>query len=915
MVQLDSLKELLLQRWYALKHALGLGARSRRSMQRLSQDKKRLVWMRALRYAAVASLALIVLGVVVFLGLLVYYAKDLPKSGEIIRRTGFSTKIYDRNGKLLDDVFADENRTFVPLSDIPQSLRDASVAIEDKDFYHHKGIDLLVFVRAPYYLITQQRIVGGSTLTQQLVKKALLSDERTIERKVKQIILSLLIEQRFSKDQILEMYLNEVPYGGTAYGVGAASEYYFGKPVQQLDMLQSAILAGLPQRPTAYSPLAGKTDTNGELLWQERTRGVLRRMKEDGYISTDDYEVALNQIGDVTFEGGKSTLIAPHFVFYVLDQLEQMYGPDLVQAGGLKVTTSLDLDLQTEAQTVVAEEIEKVASLNITNGAAMVMDPNTGEILSMVGSKNFNDQDIDGQFNVAVQGLRQPGSSIKPVVYLTLLRQGYTPGSMMIDVETTFQRNEQEKPYQPKNYDGRFRGPVSLRTSLGSSLNVPAVKALAKVGLPTFLTQAYSMGFGTLAPTQENLQRLGLSVALGGGEVHLIDSTSAFSAFANGGYRVEPTSILKVEDRNGAVLFEHRAVQGETVMTPEEAYVIDNILSDDSARTPAFGANSKLNVSPNVAVKTGTTNDQRDNWAIGWSRSLMVGVWVGNNDNSAMKSVASGVSGATPIWQRIIQFALKNGYSAPDWEVPEGIEPISVDAISGYPAHDEFPVKNEIAIRGLMPSSPDPIHLKLKLCKGENKLATDARVASGDYEEKEFVRLAEQDPYSEDGVNRWQEGIDAWVAPQPENFYKPPTEYCGDQSDVFVVLERPENEHNYDSENIEFKVKADSGAGIEKIEIIVDDKVVETVESKDYSGTITIKKGRHTVWAKAYARDGKTKDSDKRKIGTGGETWNVPTPTPTAVPTVAATATPTTAAPTPTPTLGIVLPPTSTPTP
>ena len=883
--------------WHKIKHKLGIGARSRRASQYLSHEEHRLVWMKAFRYGALISLILVILGIAVFLGMLAFYAKDLPKAGEAIRRSGFSTKILDRNGKLLDDVFSDENRTFVPLSVIPQTLRDASIAIEDKEFYKHQGIDLLVFIRTPYYLITQQRIVGGSTLTQQLVKKALLSDERTLTRKIKQIVLSLLIEQRFTKDQILEMYLNEVPYGGTAYGVGAASEFYFGKSVQDLTMVESAILAGLPQRPTAYSPLAGKTDENGEPLWKERTKGVLRRMSEDNYITALAYEDAMSQLETIAFEGKRSTMAAPHFVFYVLNQLEETYGPELVQSGGLQVTTSLDLDLHNEAQKIVSEEIEKVTKLNITNGSVLVMNPNNGEILSMVGSRNFNDQEIDGQFNVAADGLRQPGSSIKPVVYLTLLRLGYTPASMMIDVDTTFQRNEQEKPYSPKNYDGKFRGPVSLRNSLGSSLNVPAVKALAKVGLETFLNQAYAMGFNTLEPSQENLQRLGLSVALGGGEVHLIDSATAFSSFANGGYRVDPVAILKVVDRNGTILFEHRAVTGEAVMTPEEAYVIDNILSDDSARAMAFGSNSKLNVSPNIAVKTGTTNDQRDNWAIGWSRELLIGAWVGNNDNSAMKTVASGISGATPIWQRLFLYALKNGSSAPAWEIPSGIETVSVDTVSGYPTHDDFPAKTEIVIKGLLPSSPDPIHLKLKLCRGQNKLATDAQAVSGDYDEKEFVRLAETDPYSQDGVNRWQQAIDAWIAPQPNDLYKPPTEYCGNQSDVSVVMERPENEKKYDSENVEFVIKADSGAGIEKLEIIVDEKVVETVESREYRGTINLKKGRHTVWAKAYARDGKSQESEKKKIGTGGEDWQVPSATPaptlTPVPTLIPTTIPT----------------------
>lgn len=890
---------------YYWRAKLGFPSHSRRAVSRLSRQQRKLRWVRFLRYFALASVIAVVGGIVLFFGLLLYYTKDLPKSGEIMSRSGFSTKILDRNGKLIGDAFSDENRTFVSLENIPQSLREATIAIEDKDFYLHQGIDLLVFVRAPYYLITERRIVGGSTLTQQLVKKALLSDERTIVRKLKQVILSLLLEQRYSKDQILEMYLNEVPYGGTAYGAAAASEYYFGKSVTDLSVVESAILAGLPQRPTAYSPIAAKTDENGELLWKNRTKGVLRRMREDNYITTLVYEESLQQLDDFTFSRKSSSLAAPHFFFYVLNELEEMYGPEMVQSGGLQVTTSLDITLQEEAQTIVAEEVEKVVNLNITNGSAMMMNPKSGEILAMVGSRNFNDTEIDGQFNVATQGLRQPGSSIKPAVYLSLLRMGYGPGSMMIDVDTNFQRTAAERAYSPKNYDGRFRGPVSLRNSLGSSLNIPAVKALAKVGIEQFLTQAYAMGFVTLEPTEENLKRLGLSVALGGGEVHLIDSTAAFSSFANGGFRVNPVSILKVTDRSGSTLYEHRTVQGSSVMTPEESYVINHILSDDSARAIAFGTNSRLNVSPYVAVKTGTTNDQRDNWAIGWSSELLVGVWVGNNDNSAMKQVASGVSGATPIWQRIFQFALKNGFSAPSWNTPDGIEVVSLDAVSGYPAHDDLPAKNEIAIKGLSPASPDPIHQKLRLCKGENKLATDAQITAGNYEEKIFIRLFEDDPYSQDGINRWQEAINTWTAAQEGDLYKPPSEYCGDQADLFVVLERPFNEHSYEGETVDIVVKADSGAGIEKIEIIANDKVVEVVESREYRGNITLPKGRYTIWAKAYARDGKTKESDRKKLGTVGESWQLPTPTPTQAPLPSPT--PTVATPTPTPT-GVVMP-------
>ena len=893
--------------------------RRKAASRRQKKPRFQFSWLKFFQWSAILAAVGLAVSILAFIFFFIKYARTLPDPGQAVRRAGFSTKILDRNGEVLYDLYNDQYRIPVKIDQVPQNLIDATVSIEDKEFYTHKGFDPFVIVRTPYYLVVKGRVVGGSTLTQQLVKKALLSDERSLERKFKQIVLALEMERKFSKDQILEMYLNEVPYGGPAYGVGAAAKMYFDKPVSDLTLVESAILAGLPQRPTAYSPFSGKKTKDGELLWQYRTKGVLRRMYEDGKITKEEYEQALADLDKVQFKKGGGGMQAPHFIFYVKNQLEKMYGPDVIETGGLTVKTSLDLKLQQKAEEIVAEEIDKVEKLNITNGSAMVMDPNTGEILVMVGSKDFYSQDIDGQFNVAVDGLRQPGSSIKPVVYLTLMRQkSFTPSSMMIDTPTVFQRDENDKPYAPKNYDGKFRGPVPLRYALGSSLNIPAVKAIAKVGIKPVLEQAYRMGFVTLEPTKENLSRLGLSVALGGGEVHLIDSVTAYSAFANGGYKVEPVSILEVKNKDSKVIFEHKQNQGEAVMTPAEAYLIDNILSDDNARSLAFGLNSKLNVSPYVAVKTGTTNDQRDNWAIGWSRKALVGTWVGNNDNSPMKRVASGISGATPIWRRIMLAAIEAGYKPEPWEQPEEVEAVEVDKISGYPAHDGFPVRHDVAIKGTLPSLPDPYHTKLKLCRGENKLATDAKIAAGDYEEKEFIVLKEEDPYSTDGKNRWQEGIDSWIAQNPDPKYHYPTEYCGDQGDVYVELKRPENEKNYDNNEIEFEVKADAGSGIEKIEIFASGKLIKTVDGHEFKGKIKLDSGRYEVWAKAYSRDGKEKESRKNKIGVGGITWDVPTPTATPVPTKVPTPTPTkkpqpSVSPTPT-TPAISVTPTPTPT-
>ena len=870
--------------------------RARSRLQRhsqLSPEQKKLLYYKWLRFGAFGALIGVVLMMVLFFVAVAWFSKELPKPGEVVRRQGFSTKIYDRNGELLYDLFDDERRNPVSNDEIPEHLKQAVVAIEDKDFYKHSGFDFLTIVRIPYNVIFKQRVVGGSTLTQQLVKNALLTNERSVSRKFKELVLSLQLERKFTKDEILTMYLNEAPYGGTAWGVGTAAEVYFNKDVSELNLVESAILAGLPQRPSAYSPYIGKTDEDGEPLWKVRTRGVLIRMKEDKYITDLAYEEAVASLDSVTFEQSAIDIRAPHFVFYVQSQLEEMLGEEVVNSGGFTVTTTLDWEVQEKAQQVVQEEVSDVEELNITNGAALVMQPDTGEILSMVGSRDYNNDAIGGQFNVVVDGLRQPGSSIKPVTYLTLFQHGYSPSSILVDVPTTFQQNKNIDPYEPKNYDGKFRGPVSVRNSLGSSLNIPAVKALAIVGVDSFLQQAFDMGLVTLEPTQENMQRFGLAATLGGADVHMIDLVSAYSSFANGGTRVEPVSILKVEDPEGKVVYEHRQVEGPEVMTEQEAFLINNILSDNTARLMAFGANSLLNVNSGVAVKTGTTNDQRDNWAIGWSKDVIVGTWVGNNDNSKMKAVASGVSGASPIWRRIIVDVLdREGYDAPVWEMPEGVEKIAVDQISGYPSHDDFPAKEDYFIKGTVPTTPDPIHTFIELCKGERKLANDARIRRGDYDKEEFIVLKEEDPFSEDGVNRWQEAINAWVTGQDDSRYKVPTEYCGDENEVYLNLQDPDDKKNYDEEKVPLKFESESSDGIEKVEIYVNGELRETINDRRYEGTLNLSAGRYEIQAKAYSKSGKTTESGKHKIGTGGVDWEKPEPSPTPTPTPSPTPSP-----------------------
>ena len=822
----------------------------------------------------------VVAGVLLIAFLFIWYAKDLPQPDKIVRKEGFATKIYDRNNELLYDVYADQRRTPVKLEEIPLYLRQATVAVEDKNFYKHGGFDPTGWMRAVVNIVIHRKLQGGSTLTQQLVKNVLLTPERTFIRKIKEFILAVQIERRYSKDEILQMYLNEAPYGGTAWGVESAAEVYFDKKVSDLTLVESAILAGLPQRPSVYSPFG---EDPKAYLW--RTEQVLRRMKEDGYITSEQEEEAKKQIAEVEFAPEGPGFRAPHFVMYVKKLLEERYGTRMVEQGGLRVTTSLDLDLQEEAQAIVAGEIAKVEGIHITNGAALVMDPQTGEILAMVGSKNYNDPDYDGKVNVTLS-LRQPGSAIKPVTYVTAFKKGYTPSTLIMDLKTSFPGGDKPE-YVPVNYDGQYHGPLQVRYALGSSINVPAVKMLALVGLEDMLQTAWEMGFTTLEPTQENLSRLGLSVTLGGGEVRLLDMVSAYSAFANGGYKASPTAILKVTDKDGQILEENKAEKGRRVLTEEQAFLINNILSDNNARLITFGENSLINLQ-GVAAKTGTTNDRRDNWTVGWTPTVMTGVWVGNNDNTEMKQVASGVSGAAPIWRRIILEAMK-GKPAGGFEVPSGMVTAEVDKVSGYRAHDGFLSRMEYFIKGTEPQGEDPVHTKLKICRSEKKLATPVDIARGDYEEKEYFVFKEEDPLTSE--NRWQKGIDEWLAGIGDERYHPPTDYCGTSGQIEVRIEEPENQAKVGS-SFRVVVRPISINKIKKVEIYINNDKKASITSPPFERDFTLADGAYTIKAKAEDEKGNSGESEI-KIGVNLPWDWSPSPTPTLTPTPTLSPTPT----------------------
>lgn len=745
-------------------------------------------------------------------------AFNLPSPDKIVRTQGFSTKILDRNGELLYDIYANQNRTPVELAEIPQYLREATVAIEDKNFYKHQGFDLIGVVRGFFRIFTRGRMAGGSTLTQQLVKNVLLTNDRTIVRKVKEFVLAIQIEKKYEKDEILQMYLNEAPYGGTSWGVGAASEVYFGKKVQDLNLVECAILAGLPQSPSSYSPYSS-TPT----AYVQRTKDVLRRMEEDGYISKEQRDSAIESIAGYVFKPKGASLNAPHFVQYVEKILEETYGQSVVEQGGLTVTTTLDLELQDKAQEIVTNEIAKVEKQHITNGAAVVLNPETGEILSMVGSKNFFADDYDGQVNVTTS-LRQPGSSFKPFTYVTAFKEGYSPATLLMDVPTSFPGGDGQPDYNPVNYDGKYVGPVQVRYALANSRNVPAVKMLAMVGIKDVLQTATDLGLTTLPPTTETLKRVGLSLTLGGGEVRLIDMTVAYSAFVNGGYRVDPVAILKVTDKDGKVLEDNTPQKGKQVLTTGQAFLINSILSDNEARKDTFGLNSYLNIT-NVMAKTGTTNDKKDNWTIGGNSNAMVGVWVGNNDNSSMLNVASGVSGASPIWHDITVQAIK-GKPAVSFKVPDDVNQISVDTVSGYPAHDNFPSRFEYFIRGTEPTLDDPTHLLLKVCKSDGKLATPSDISGNNFDYKEYYLFKEEDPTAKSGAsNKWQEGILNWLSMQTDSKYHPPTEYCGTSDPISISFTGPRDGDSDISSSFTANYTVSSSSTLSEVKLSFDEAV------------------------------------------------------------------------------------------
>lgn len=733
--------------------------------------------LKTMTVLASAALTILVVGLFGVIVVFAYFSRELPNPNRLLERSfELSTRFYDRNDNLIYEVFGDKNRTLVEMKDVNPYVTYATLSIEDSEFYLHKGYSIRGMLRALRNTFTGEGLQGGSTLTQQVIKNTLLTQDRTVVRKIKEFILSLQLENRYSKDEIIQMYLNETPYGGQNYGIYSASKAYFNKLPKDLTVAEAAYLAGLPQRPSYYSqfgvnPEAGLERKN-YVLYLMRERGWIASDGKRHYLSEEDYEAAKSE--ELRFETARVPLEAPHFVFYAKQFLVDLLGEDVVEKGGLKVKTSVDLEVQKLAQETVTNELEEVSqSMNIWNGAMVVLDPKTGQILAMVGSKGYN---LDPQPEGCVSGSsgenscrfdpyvnvalapRQPGSAIKPITYATMLSQGYTSAYPLLDMPVAFEGAAPDKPYIPENYDGIFRGIVPVRRALANSLNIPAVEALKIVGIDNMIDQAEKMGISTFTERQ----RYGLALTLGGGETKLLELTSAFSVFAAKGMYIKPTPVIEVQDSTGKVIYKPKD-PGTRVLDEGAAFLISDILSDDGARSDVFGTGSLLNIPGHtVAVKTGTTDDKRDNYALGFTPSVVVGVWVGNSNNEKMNPyVASGISGASPIWNTFIKAYLKDKADE-KFEPPSNVEKFEVDRLTGGLPYRDFETRKEWFIKGTEPTARSDWYQRLEICEIDGRIANEGCKDAGRTDEKDFVRVTA--PYSE-----WQPAVDAWIKEKYED--------------------------------------------------------------------------------------------------------------------------------------------------
>lgn len=855
-------------------------------------------FLKIIKFVIIGGFSLVFGLVLLFLIIIIPGLPDVNNIQSLVAAQ--SSVILDRDGEILYTIHGDENRTIVPYDQISPYVSKASMSIEDDQFYNHIGIDIAAILKAAcseLYICSGSR--GGSTITQQFVKNAFLSSERTYTRKAKEIILALQLESNFTKDEIMEMYLNRIPYGSNIFGVEVAAQTFFGKPASELTIAESAILAAIPKAPTYYSPygthkyatidiaeeeilrlgieseqdlvdinsdfiskgLIGKTYTFGEggdardIYLKGRVDFVLGRMAELGYISEDEQFAALEESKKIEFKEFKEDIKAPHFVLYVRELLEEKYGKDQIEKGGLRITTTINGKMQDAADKAVEDRAERNLSVFGAGNAALVaMDPDNGHILAMVGSSDYWNDEIDGKVNIALRS-RLPGSSFKPIAYAASFLQGYAPSTVLYDVKTKF-----GSWYEPSNFDDKFPGPTTMRDALAGSRNIPAVKATYLAGVSNVLDLARKMGI----KLNQSDDWYGLSLGLGAGEARLIDMVGAYGVFASGGYKAEPVAILKVEDKNGNIIEEYEEPKKKNlVLDPQVAYLINDVLSDTEAR-PGKYWQSGLNI-PGVknGAKTGTSNKKKnnviypfDNWTIGYTRNLVAGVWAGNADGKHLKYTASGLDVAAPIWKQFMIEATAD-LEKKNFDKPEGLKWIKVAKSSGKLPSEHTPpeeIVSAVFASFNIPREYDNSYQLVKIDKVSGKLATEFTPEEA-IEEKAFFTHHSILPNN----TNWEKAVRLW-AEENEEDEKIPTEYddvhTADTEYIKpnISITTPSNRGQVSPPSIGVMVDIDSKNGVNKVEYYWDNELVYTSDSSPYKGVIhipkTIKKdSTHTIKA------------------------------------------------------------------
>ena len=886
------------------------------------------------------GLSIITGGFAILTTLLLVYSIFLPSVNSIQNYLGPpSTEMLDVNGKRLYTISDDQIRDIIPISQIPKTVQQATIAIEDDQFYQHHGFDVGGIIKAVFSQIGIGKARGGSTITQQLIKNTFLSSERTITRKIKEVILSTRLERAFEKDEILEMYLNQIPYGGTAYGVEQASDVFFNKDAKDLTLAESAILASLPNAPSYYSPYGNNrnstltkeftaaeadkrkikdiSDLNDEEYifgligqWIDLPNGtkiylpgrvdtVLKRMENLNYITEAEYKTAVTESNKVQFQANHSSIKAPHFVFYVRDILEQQFGKELVESGGLKVYTSLNLDLQTKAEELISQATETNKQRGATNMSLVSIDNATGHILAMVGSSDYFNEEIDGNVNITTS-LKQPGSSFKPFVYAKAFLNRYGPGTVIWDVRTAF------GPNYPNNYDGHFIGPTSIRYALGQSRNIPAIKAFYLAGEEKgVIDLATKMGITTLKSNYD----YGYPLALGSGEIQQLELTHAYSAFGLNGKQAPLTPILKVEDSKGNILYEApKEIKYQDVLDKQASYLISNILSDHEVN---LGSNLELSDRP-AAVKTGTSNKKIDankilpsnTWTIGYTPQLTTSVWSGNSNGDAMRANASGYSNAAPTWKKYMEYANKTLEIKPtEFTKPEEIKSVAISKISGLLPGKNTPksmIRTDLFASYAVPKEVD---------NSFTSATVDIRngLLPNEYCPNEFVQTATFiTPHSViPGFLNWEEAIYAWLnRPKDDKntlvegniFYRTPPREESDLCSKDAAKNRPEisitspvNFSALDYGTSTVTVSYSAPNGIDRIEYSMDTAIQYTATSGTYDGNIRVTRNlqpgsTHNVIAKVIDKQGYSNTATITvKIGTSNTppiTEPVPDPTP-----------------------------------